>query len=76
MVQITVDDATLAKLEGLDKLIEFRDANGKVLGRFVPITAFYRGRECPLSEEEIARRKANKGKTYTTAEVLAHLGNL
>lgn len=76
MVQITIDDATLAKLQGLDKLIEFKDANGKVLGRFLPMIAFYRGRECPHSEEEIARRKANKGKTYTTAEVKAYLESL
>jgi hypothetical protein len=76
MVQITIDDATLAKLQGLDKLMEFKDANGKVLGRFLPIIAFYRGRECPLSDEEIARRRANKGKTYTTAEVIAHLESL
>ena len=76
MVQITLDDATLERLQGLDKLMEFRDANGKVLGRFLPITAFYRGKECPLSEEEVAWRKANKGTTRTTAEVLALLEKL
>ena len=68
MVTITIDDAVLERLQGLNRFMEFRDASGKVLGRFVPSRAYYRGRECPLSEEEIAWRKANKASISQTAE--------
>lgn len=76
MIQITIDDAMLAKLEGLDKPIEFTNTEGKVLGRFIPITAFRPSLKCSVSTEELKRRMANKGKTSTTAEVMARLQSL
>jgi hypothetical protein len=50
-----------------------------VIGRFLPVLDAneYEGLDPQISEEERRRRKATKdGKTYSTAEVLAHLEKL
>jgi hypothetical protein len=38
--------------------------------------SLYEGLEPQITGEELQRRKQNKGKTYTTAEVLTHLEKL
>jgi hypothetical protein len=52
--------------------------SGRVLGQFVPSfdPSGYEGLEPQISQEELQRRKQSKGKSYTTAEVLAHLDKL
>jgi hypothetical protein len=54
------------------------DGSGRVLGRFFPTLDLsqYEALEPQISNEEMQRRKLNKGKTFTTVEVLAHLENL
>ena len=48
----------------------------RLLARMVNEGKLYEGLEPPITREEIEQRKRNKGKTYTTAEVLAHLKRL
>jgi hypothetical protein len=51
--------------------------DGTVLGYFTPTPPPKLNLEPPISEEEIARRVANRGsRWYTTEEVLDHLKNL
>jgi hypothetical protein len=78
MTRILVDDLLRSKLHDLTQPLELCDAQGRVVGRFLPVIdpSLYEGLESPLSKEELQRRKQNKGKTYTTAEVLAHLEKL
>jgi hypothetical protein len=78
MDRIVVSDQLLAQLHNLDRPLELCDAAGRVFGRFLPKLdpALYEGLEPQISPEELQRRKQNKGKTYTTAEVLAHLEKL
>ncbi len=78
MTQFILTEATLGQLPQLTHPVELCDAGGRVLGRFVPVLdpALYEGLEPQVSREELQRRKQHKGKSYTTAEVLAHLENL
>ena len=78
MTQITLDATLAVRLEMVNHIVELCDPSGRVLGRFVPAPdpAPYEGLEPPISPEELQRRKKSKGKTYTTAEVLAHLEKL
>jgi hypothetical protein len=78
MTRITVDESLKNKLHKLEHPAELCDESGRILGQFLP--AFnpdeYEGLEPPISEEEIQARMKSKGKTYSTAEVLAHLEKL
>jgi hypothetical protein len=78
MTQIILDAALRIKLNNLSEPLELCDESGQVLGRFLPTitSANYEGLEPQVTREELQRRKENKGKTYSTAEVLAHLENL
>jgi hypothetical protein len=78
MIRVTVDDMLREKLQGLLLPLELCDAQGRILARVFPVydPALYEGLEPPFSREERQRRKQTKGKTYTTAEVLAHLEKL
>jgi hypothetical protein len=78
MTQVVVDGALLSKLQELAEPVELCDKAGRVLGRFLPVIdpSQYEGLEPQISKEELQRRKQSKGKTYTTAEVLAHLEQL
>ncbi len=78
MTQVLVDEALRAKLLDLTRPLELCDSSGRVLGRFLPVLdpALYEGLEPDISEAEIQARKQNKGKTYSTAEVLAQLEKL
>jgi hypothetical protein len=75
MTRLTVDAGIHTKLATLTAPVELCDDKGRVIGRFFPVLdpALYDNLECPLSREELDRRKREKGKTYTTEEVLAML---
>ncbi len=75
MTQIIVDEVLRNKLNGLTQPLELCNDQGQVVARVIPVTDSVSDErlESPHSKEEIQRRKQNKGKTYTTAEVLAHL---
>lgn len=70
MTKITLDSTLRQRLPDLSKPFEVCDETGKAMGRFIPAS------DPPINREEIERRKQNKGKSYTTAEVLAHLEKL
>jgi hypothetical protein len=78
MTRVVVDETLRTRLHNLDQPLELCDTSGRVLGRFLPVLdpALYEGLEPQISKEELQRRKQQKGKTYTTAEVLAHLEKL
>ena len=77
MTKILLNDDLRTKLPDLSQPFEVCDETGKTIGRFIPTTNASNGQvEPPISREEIDRRKQNKGKAYTTAEVLAHLEKL
>ena len=75
MTRVVVDAPTRAKLRDLSEGLELWDEAGRFLGRFVPALdpLLHEGLEPRISPDEIRRRKQDKGKTYSTAEVLAHL---
>jgi hypothetical protein len=78
MTRITLDADLRSKLLGLTQPLELCDESGRVLARLLPAIdpSSYEGLEPQISREELQRRKQNKGKTYTTAEVLASLEKL
>jgi hypothetical protein len=75
MTDITLDAELARKLHKLSQPVNLRDPAGRLVGRFLPMLepAQYEGLEPQISKEELHRRKQSKGKTYTAAEVLAHL---
>jgi hypothetical protein len=75
MTRVVVDDVLLSRLRNLTEPLELCDPSGRVLGRVVPVLdrAKYEGTDPQIGLEEIERRKANKGKGLTTAQVLARL---
>lgn len=60
--------------------IEIRDADGKLLGYFEPVTQpedqLYEQDIAQFDLEELQRRAASKERGYTTEEVLHHLRSL
>lgn len=78
MTKITVDAELRSKLLNLTQPLELCDESGQVLARVLLAIdpALHEGLEPRISREELLRRKQNKGKTYTTAEVLAHLTHI
>jgi hypothetical protein len=71
MSKVTLDSALRGKLPDLSQPFAVCDEAGNIIGRLIP-----KSLEPPLPREEIERRKQGKDKTYTTAEVLAHLERL
>lgn len=71
------DEAVLAFLLALKDKTTLLDPNGKAIGHFHPIDQkddeLYAQALRFYDKEELDRRKANPGKKYTTAEVLARL---
>jgi hypothetical protein len=65
MTQITVDQALQQRLGGLAEPLELRDANGQILGHYLPEAEYkkivYGSLEIPFSDEEVARRRAQTG---------------
>ncbi|MGP0070180.1 MAG: hypothetical protein ACLQGP_42100 [Isosphaeraceae bacterium] len=77
MTRIIYDAALKEKLPNLDELIELCDEEGHVLALIRPVLGpTLSDREPRISLEELKRRRSYKGKTYTTAEVLAYLEQL
>jgi len=78
MTKVILDTVLREKLLDLSQPLELCDESGRVLAHLLPAvnSALYEGLEPQISREELQRRKQNKGKTYTTAEVLAHLEKL
>jgi CRISPR/Cas system-associated endonuclease Cas1 len=65
MTQVQVDQALLQKLGGMAEPVVFCDANGTVLGHYLPEAEYkkmlYGSIQIPYSDEEIARRRAQTG---------------
>jgi hypothetical protein len=77
MTRVICDAVLREKLHDLTTTLELCDESGHVLARVVPVTGTEVDTGEPqMSREEWQRRMAQKGKTYTTAEVLAHLESL
>jgi hypothetical protein len=78
MTRITLDADMRSKLLDLTQPLELCNESGQVLARVLPMidSTLFEGLEPQISREELLRRKQNKGKTYTTEEVLAHLEKL
>ncbi len=78
MTRIVINETLRALLPNLSEPLELCDPSGRLLGRFLPVLdpSMYEGLESPISKAELQRRKQNKGKGYSTAEVLEHLEKL
>ena len=75
MSEIVVDATFRDKLIAAAGGAEFRDEQGRMLGRFVPEfdPTLFHVPEIGLSPEELARRLGPDAKTYTTEEFMAYL---
>jgi hypothetical protein len=75
MTKVICDAGLREKLHGLARPLELCDESGHILARVVPVLdpELHASSEPQISSEELDRRHASKGKTYTTAEVLAYL---
>jgi hypothetical protein len=74
MSKIVVDDTLCAKLGQLLQPAELCDAQGNVLGHFMPVidSAFLAAMQSPASDEELARREREEtGRPL--ADILADL---
>ena len=78
MKRVNLSPKVQSQLGDLTTPLELCDESGRLLARLLPAIdpSLYEGLEPQISKEELQRRKQNKGKTYTTAEVLAHLEKL
>jgi hypothetical protein len=77
MTRVLYDAVLKEKLPDLDETIELCDEEGHVLARIHRVLdPMHDLLEPQISMEEINRRATYKGKTYTTAEVLAYLEQL
>jgi hypothetical protein len=78
MTRIVLDSELREKLHNLTEPLELCDEAGQVLAHLTPLISSSRNdrTEPQISREELLRRKQNKGKTSTTAEVLAYLETL
>ena len=78
MSTIVVDAVLRDRLLATAAEAEVRDEQGRKLGRFIPEIdpAQFAVPGLDLSPAELARRRAPDAKTYSTAEVLAHLRSL
>ena len=71
MNKVTLDAGRRIHLADPSQPFTICDEAGNVVGCYVPVTV-----GPPISREEIERRKQQKERAYTTAEVLAHLEKL
>ena len=77
MSRVIVDEVLRRKLHNLGEPLELCDASGQVLAHLIPkVNPAEFDLQPRISEDEIRRRIESKDKTYTTAEVLAHLQSL
>jgi hypothetical protein len=77
VTRLILDEAISAKLRQLADWVELIDSSGRTVGFFTPPhdRSLYEGVECPTSNQELSRRE-HEEPTFTTREVLAHLGSL
>jgi hypothetical protein len=75
MTRVIVDDILRSKLRNLTEPLELCDSSGRALGRFVPASDLseYEYWEPEISDEELRQQLQSGEKSYTTAELLAHL---
>src|SRR5438034_2497782 len=61
MTRLIVDENVHKKLLALTHPVELCDSEGRVIARVTPVLdpALYEGLECPVSREELDRRKKN-----------------
>jgi hypothetical protein len=78
MTRVIADKRLRSMLHDLSQPVEICDESGRVLARVLPTIdrSQYEELEPQISCEELQRRKQNKGRTYTTAEVVSHLEKL
>ena len=78
MTRVIVDANLPNVLPGLTEAVELCDPSGRVLGQFIPKfdMSEWEPVSPEVSDEELDRRAASNERTYTTAEVLAHLEKL
>jgi hypothetical protein len=77
VTRVICDAVLREKLHDLAQPLELCDESGHVVARVVPVLDLEDDiGEPQISKDEWQRRMAQKGKTYSTAEVLAHLENL
>jgi hypothetical protein len=78
MTRIICNAALREKLHGLATALELCDESAKVLARVLPAPdqVLEGSPEPQITSEELDRRIASRGKTYSTAEVLAYLESL
>jgi hypothetical protein len=77
MKKVLYDAVLKEKLADLDEPIALCDEEGRVVARILPVPDPARDiLEPQISKEELMRRKAEPGRLYTTAEVLAYLETL
>ncbi len=78
MTRIVLDSALKERLHNLTEPLELCDESGQVLAHLTPaVSAFgHPTTEPQISGEELTRRRQNKGKTSSTAEVLDYLETL
>lgn len=77
MTRIILDQELREKLHNLDEPLELCDEEGTVLAHLLPISKPAQdvpGTPPQLSEEELQCRRQER--TYSTAEVIAHLEQL
>jgi hypothetical protein len=75
MPRIVVDETLHQKLPTWHQIVELVDANGNLLGSFVPGMPAESNDPEP-TEDELRRLEQIPGPNYTTAQVLAHLERL
>jgi hypothetical protein len=79
MSTIVIDAGLRAKLLAVKEIAELRDESGSLVGQFIPACISNSNdldETIGISQDELQRRLSADCKTYTTAEVLAHLRGL
>ena len=77
MSKIVLDEQLKAKLDGLNRTVEVEDANGRLVGQFVPqeeyIKLVYAWAKSEVSDEELDRVRQETG-GRTLSEIWKRLG--
>jgi hypothetical protein len=78
MRTVVCDAALLEKLHDLAEPLDLFDKPGHVLARIVPALDLELDlfRAPPINKADLRRRRMQRGKTYTTAELIAYLESL
>jgi hypothetical protein len=76
MTTVPLDDHTIATLIAANRVIAVSDQTGRVVGFFapvaVPLAPEYAAAAAHIYPTKDAHKQNPSGKSYTTAEVLAH----